>query len=178
VPGPGLNPNQPLGPPQVLTPPAAWLGLLNLKSGGVQPGSVNPSLSPTQEMTPFYRMGARQNLARNVALANANNANLLVGTVPQGKIWIVESAWAQSGVLGAAAGVNASFVAGAQSLGANYWGSGLNARAALTGETALAVWQGTLFMNPGDQISLLSTAAAAPTAFNWNVLVIGCEVNA
>ena len=165
--------------PPVLTPPMGWLGFLGIKSGGRQPEQSLAWLTPTLDMRGFYAAGARSILA-GVSIANVNNVDQTIGTVPQGKVWNVEYVSILSGALGAAATVQAWIrIVSAQANAVSGMlllsnPTPIGATGNLTGVTLA----GPLALNAGDAIKLLSTAPAAPTAFNWVATVYGQEVSA
>lgn len=170
----------PLPAPPVLTPPAGWLGHLGIKSGGKQPGQVSPYLQPTQDMLQFYLAGGRQPLFAGAAFANVNNNASVSGcVVPTQTLWLVESMHAQTaGPLGAAANVLAQIMVRDPALNVIF-GSPWSSRAALTGEVLRLDFQPQqppLILLPGYLVDILSSAAAAPTAFNWILTVFGQSV--
>lgn len=171
----------PLGPPPVQTPPGGWLGLLGIKSGGVQPGQVNPTLSPTIEMLPFYRAGGRTRLFTPALVAAAQNsfspgAAGGISTVPQGKIWIVEWAVSVSTVLGVAANVTANIEVQDTDGFSLFFGP--QSQLGLTGAVVIARLDTPIIMMPGTKLGTFCSAPAAITAFNWTVIASGMEVSA
>jgi hypothetical protein len=168
---------EPLPPPWLLTPPLGWLGLLGIKSGGRQPGHAAPDMVPTIDMERFYRAGSRNVLANVGGIANTNNVDATFGTVPQGKVWLLDYAViASQTALGVAAGVVCGVVF--YNGGGLRQALGLSSLRFLTGELAIASIQGPIIMGPNESLAIFSTAAAAPTAFNWRASAFGTEVSA
>jgi hypothetical protein len=167
-----LTPQPPLPAPPVQTPPLGWLGLLGIKSGGRQPGVVNPVLAPVQDMTEFYVAGGRAKLFSG-SVAFVNNGLVTGATVPQGHVWIVE----HTAVL-LSTGVAA----------------GIYARVVYTDSGGFPIYMGPLEPNipasvqvhvrsdkrvvvgPGGLVSAIGSAAAAPTAFNYFFTIFGQDV--
>jgi len=154
-----------------------WLGLLGIKSGGKQPGHAMSDMMPTIDMERFYRAGARNVLASVAGIPNLNNADVTFAVVPAGKAWLLDFAIVQSQTaLGAAAGVIAAV--GLFNGGALRMFQGPQSARGLTGELVIAVLAGPIILGPNESISIFSTAAAAPTAFNWRASAFGSEVSA
>lgn len=166
-----------LPPPPILTPPAGLLGFLGLKSGGKQPGQLAGYLQPTLDHVDFYRAGARVLLFASGASAATQNNPSGGWQVPVGKVWLVESIVASSGVLGVAANVTAYIRLYDQS-GLNIFDVGVPTNLGATGNTLLARLSKPTIMLPGWKGDVYTTAPAAVTAFNWFVFVWGYEVAA
>lgn len=166
-----LQAQPPLPPPPVQCVPAGWLGLLGIKSGGAQPGIVNPTLSPTIDMFSFYIAGARTKLSSSPIAAVFNGFAQLT-TIPNGKVWFLETMYAD-GLLGVAGGVTAWFQIRTPDGAVRY--SGLP-QGPVAASTQIAVRSDRLWIAlPGEQIGVFTTAAAAFTAFNWNFFIHGAE---
>lgn len=173
----------PLGKPSILAPPAGWLGFLGIKNGGRQPNKVNDDLACTLDMAQFYRAGNRALLfGPGAGVAAVQNGLTVLTTVPNGKVWLVESYSIVSTLaLGATANVIAfanvtdpsagsgAFVASPPSFGG---------QRALTGEKVNARIDQPFIALPGSSFNVLTIAAAAPTAFSYFGFVFGVEVNA
>jgi len=168
-----------LPPPPVLTPPAGWLGFLGIKSGGKQPAQVTPGLAPTIEMAAYYRAGLRVSLANQNIAANQNgNAFMagVLGTVPQGKVWLLEFAVANSPVLGAVP-PGVAYVTVVDTNNAIVF-KGDPSIAGVTGSSFLAHLAGPLILLPGYKMGVFTAGAGAMTAFNYTLAVYGMEVAA
>lgn len=172
-----LVPQPPLPAPPVLTPPAGWLGYLGIKSGGKQPGVVAAYLTPTLDMDRFYRAGARTPIRPGTAGIPATyNASVVIYTVPQGKVWLIEAFTIATNVLGAAA--NVVLTLQAQDAGGNVFAQETNPIRGLTGEVMNSSLNGPLIALPGSTLVAFQTAGAAPTAFVYFGNVTGVEVAA
>lgn len=173
----------PLGPPSILAPPAGWLGFLGIKNGGRQPNKVNVDLAPVLEMSLFYRAGVRNLLfGPGAGVAAVQNGLSLLATVPQGKIWLCESAGAVSTAgLGATANVIAQISVNDSSAGSGAVFMGppsFGGQRAVTGEKVNARLDTPFVAMPGTTINVFTIAAAAPTAFSYFGFVFGLEVSA
>lgn len=171
-----LSGQPPLPPPPVLTPPAGWLGYLGIKSGGAQPGTVNPQLITTIDMDRFYTAGARTQLVKRTAVAGALSFTTM-GTVPQGKVWLLESAIAFSeAILGVAANIQGCIAVLAQNNQAR-WIEPIGS-AVPTGDFLIFGSKRPDILLSGEVLAIFLTAPAAPTAFTMACNVWGLEVAA
>jgi hypothetical protein len=162
--------------PPILTPPSGWLGFLGIKSGGKQPERVEASLKTNLEMLDFYLAGSRTVLVNN-ALAAVANGLTLMATVPVGKVWIVEGISALSAALGAVAPQFGMFIAANN--GIAFWqGPPSGVANGITGQVLGIRADRRLILNPGNTLSIFTSAAGAMTAFNWGFSIQGVEVSA
>lgn len=167
----------PLRAAVIQTPPAGYLGHLGLKSGGKQPEFLPAALQPVIDMEPYYRLGGRIRLLLN-SLALAQNASVVHGTVPAGRVWLLEGLTVG---MGAVAGAAANFYFWGQvkdEIGATIWQTAASPKV-ITGELHLVNSQpagGVLAMGPGYTISVFCAAAVAPTALNLFTNASGQEV--
>ncbi len=134
-------------------------------------------------MAPFYRAGNRNLLfGPGPGVAAIQNGLTVFTTVPQGKIWLVESF---SIVSVAALGAVANVIAFANITDASA-GSGaviasppsFGGQRALTGEKVNARMDTPFVAMPGSSFNALTVAAAAPTAFSYFAFIFGQEVSA
>ena len=165
-------------PPPIQPPPSGLLGMMGIKSMGRNPTNLAPVLAPTFDLVPFYQAGVRSILLTSGAVANVNNSSITLGTVPQGVVWIIESISANAGPLGAAANVTAWIIVTDPAGNHIYFGA--PTPKGLTGEVieAILVPVRPFIALPGSKITVFSTAAAAPTAFNWFGTAVGMQAAA
>jgi hypothetical protein len=164
-------------PPVIQTPPAGWLGLLGLKSGGRQPDQSSKTLAPTLEMLPFYLAGNRAQIAARTGQAAVANANVGVASqVPAGKIWLLETVVFVSTAIGAVAPQSANVSISDASNQLVEFGPPSNT--GVTGNVLIGGLSGIRILLPGYKISIWTTAAAAPTAYTYSWNVYGQEVAA
>jgi hypothetical protein len=173
---PGTPVPAPLGPPPILTPPSGLLGLLGLKSGGRQPSQFANVVSPTLDLSMFYRAGLRNQLTTWAGLAAVYTGSVILAKVPPNQVWIVDTAFLQSSVLGAVAGVIMTLWL-ADAGGNPLWQAQTPLRG-LTGEDMSVAIAGPIVMLPGYQVLGFMTAAAAPTAFTYFGNLSGVSVAA
>ena len=126
-------------------------------------------------MDRFYRAGLRTSLFNNNVAAN-QNGNAFGPTVPQGKVWLLESAVANTPVLGAVppgfAEVNVTDTNNALMF------LGDPSPAGVTGSSFLIRLQGPLILLPGTKVGIFTHGAGAMTAFNYTLAVYGIEASA
>lgn len=135
-------------------------------------------MQPTMEMDRFYRAGGRQVLLPLTVLPNGATFNGTIGpfaTVPAGHVWNVDNIQLSTNGLGAVAGIYG------QILVADPGGNGVYiapqpALRGLTGEILLYSLPGPMVCLPGYQFFVEVIGAAAPTAFNWFMRVLGQDV--
>ena len=178
-----LEAQPPLPAAPILTPPTGWLGLLGMKSSGVQPGLITPSVSPIQEMGKFYEAGQRQRLffsANANIVANQFLATTSSNQVPSGNVWIVDSFIGLVQPLGAVAAARFALVILDPTQGFIKQAWPLQGPF-LTGEAPFVVMprpETPLVVLPGDFLTMYCCAPAAVTAVNANVTAYGCQVKA
>lgn len=175
----GLGPqgNMPAAP--ILTPPAGWLGLLNMKSSGAQPGPVVNALAPVLDMFPFYEAGGRTTIQGNFGVnAGADGVGVALYAVPAGKVAIIHSVIVKVVKLGAVGAVS-PYIRHLTQLG----GSAFDATpippqpiAALTGFQL--AWHGPFLMLPNEVLDFVEFTPAAATAHTFDFSVQGAEVHA
>jgi hypothetical protein len=167
----------PLGPASILAPPAGWLGFLGIKSGGRQPLFTERDLRTILDMMPFYQGGQRTQLFNSGAIAAIQNGSSIGGTVPQGKVWVVDGLFAASSAAGATAAWGGSINVSKTGQGIYFAGPETSQRA-VTGEIRTCSLKGPFVMMPGDQVSVFTFAAVVPMAFSWFITGFGIEVGA
>ena len=173
----------PLLPPAILAPPAGWLGYLGIKNGGKQPRLVMPDLASMLEMSMFYRAGNRVVLfGPGAGVVAIQNGLSVLATVPNGKVWCIESVGAVStAALGAVANVIAQISINASVSGAGAYMAGPpsnGGRLATTGEKLTCSMTYPVVALPGDTINVFTIAPLAPTAFSYFGFIFGLEVAA
>jgi hypothetical protein len=162
-------------PPPIQAPPAGWLGLLGIKSGGKQPGRVLEGMQPTLEMLLFYLAGTRVTLARPLGLAAVQNGQTVMATVPNGKVWIVDSFVMNSGGTNVA---GAHPQAALQSINAGNVFMAPQGQPTQVGEEYFSVLQGPLIALPGESFVAFTNSPVAVPALTWSGAVWGREVAA
>lgn len=130
------------------------------------------------EMDRYYRAGSRVLVASALAgiAANYNGDVVLLGPVPQGKVWLIENVIVSTNTFGVAAGVIFNLNVRAPDVSSAYTALG-NIRY-LTGELGMLNLPGPMIWLPGYTLAAFTTAAAAPTAFNYFARAMGIEVSA
>lgn len=127
----------------------------------------------------FYRAGQRSLISAPVGIAAVYNGQTIIATVPQGQAWIVDGITAQNAAaFGAVATVKAWINICNPSVGSTPYKSSAQIGPGATGEIAFGSIDGPFVMLGGDSVRMLTTAPAAPTAFNWIVSVYGVAVAA
>jgi uncharacterized protein YigE (DUF2233 family) len=127
-------------------------------------------------MLPFYVAGARSRLVSpGAGVAAVQNGAALLGTVPNGKVWIVEQAFA-SGTLGVAGGVDCQFLY-TDSGPITFYAGPIERNFAASNKIS-ARSDRLVVCGPGSKIFVTSNSAVAFTAFTWFPEIQGFEVSA
>lgn len=133
--------------------PQGLLGLLDLKTQGVNPSLLGEIVTPVLELSNFYALNSRASNSQSSTLTGLGvtagaYANLVV---PQGELWVLYNLTAH--LAAAPLGAAATFSCGVGYVPTDnnrFIGLGAESQQIITGDDVIAQWQGEFVLAPGD----------------------------